>query len=62
MKSPFRPLNPPGPSVLDTQPWRMVVRRESVEIHADPIRVRTANAVPIWPVIMPRNVMVVACR
>ncbi|HEY2296182.1 MAG TPA: hypothetical protein VGH43_00525 [Jatrophihabitans sp.] len=24
-----------APSVLDTQPWRMVVRRESVEIHAD---------------------------
>jgi len=25
-------------SVLDTQPWRMVVRRESVEIHADRTR------------------------
>jgi hypothetical protein len=27
-----------APSVLDTQPWRMVVRRESVEIHADRTR------------------------
>src|SRR5690242_18305818 len=25
-------------SVLDTQPWRMVVRRESIEIHADRTR------------------------